>query len=49
MCIDIGSQHFGDWGPKTRLNTPKAVTYHKQPDYCRFVIGHSLGHVSNLE
>ena len=25
--------------------TPKAVTYHEQPHYCRFMIGHSL--VSN--
>ena len=24
-------------------HTPKAVTYHEQPDYCRFMIGHSLG------
>ena len=28
---------------KTRLHTPKAVTYHEQPHYCRFMIGHSLG------
>ena len=27
---------------KTRLHTPKAVTYYEQPDYCRFMIGHSL-------
>ena len=26
----------------TRLHTPKAVTYHEQPHYCRFMIGHSL-------
>ena len=24
-------------------HTPKAVTYHKQSHYCRFMIGHSLG------
>ena len=24
-------------------HTPKAVTYHEQSHYCRFVIGHSLG------
>ena len=24
-------------------STPKAVTYHEQPHYCRFMIGHSLG------
>ena len=29
-------------GAETRLHTPKAVTYHKQPHYCRFMIGHSL-------
>ena len=25
------------------INTPKAVTYHKQSHYCRFMIGHSPG------
>ena len=24
-------------------HTPKAVTYHEQSHYCRFMIGHSLG------
>jgi hypothetical protein len=27
MCFDIGSRHLG---AKTRLHTPKAVTYHEQ-------------------
>ena len=31
-------------GAKTRLRTPKAVTYHEQPHYCRFIIGHSLSY-----
>ena len=54
MCFDIGSEHVKSRccftgpgtlgaGAKTRLHTPKAVTYHEQPDYCRFMIGHSLG------
>ena len=34
-------------GCKTRLHTPKAVTYHEQPHYCRFMIGHSLGRMES--
>ena len=34
-------------GAKTRLHTPKAVTYHGQPHYCRFMIGHSLGRMES--
>ena len=34
-------------GGKTRLHTPKAVTYHEQPHYCRFMIGHSLGRIES--
>ena len=30
MRSDIGTQYLGCWG-KTRLHTPKAVTYHAQP------------------
>ena len=26
-----------------KIHTPKAVTYHEQSHYCRFMIGHSLG------
>ena len=32
---------------KTRLHTPKAVPYHEQPHYCRFMIGHSLGRMES--
>ena len=32
---------------KTRLHTPKAVTYHEQPHCCRFMIGHSLGRMES--
>ena len=34
-------------GTKTRLHTPKAVTYYEQPYYCRFMIGHSLGRMES--
>ena len=34
-------------GAKTRLHTPNAVTYHEQPHYCRFMIGHSLGRMES--
>ena len=34
-------------GTKTRLHTPKAVTYHEQPHYCRSMIGHSLGRMES--
>ena len=30
-------------GRKAHLHTPKGVTYHEQPHYCRSMIGHSLG------
>ena len=40
MCF--GPRTLGA-GAKTRLHTPKAVAYHEQPHYCRFMIGHSLG------
>ena len=46
MCFDIGIQHLGA-GAKTRLQTPKAVAYHEEPDYCRFMIGHSLGRMES--
>ena len=41
--------HCAPWalGPKHSLRTPKAVTYHEQPDYCRFMIGHSLGRMES--
>ena len=32
---------------KTHLHTPKAVTYHEQSHYCRFMIGHSLGRMES--
>ena len=35
-------------GCHTRLHTPKAVTYHEQPHYCRFMIGHSLGRMESI-
>ena len=44
MCF--GSSTLGA-GAKTRLHTPKAVTYHEQPHYCRFMIGHSLGRMES--
>ena len=31
---------------KTHLHTPTAVTYHEQSQYCRFMIGHSLGRMA---
>ena len=34
-------------GCKPRLHTPKAVTYHEQSHYCRFMIGHSLGRMGS--
>ena len=32
---------------ETRLHTPKAVAYHEQSHYCRFMIGHSLGRMES--
>ena len=29
------------------IHTPKAVAYHKQSHYCRFMIGHSLGRMGH--
>ena len=46
MCFDIGSRHLGCWGQNTSPY-PKAVTYHEQPHYCRFMIGHSLGRMES--
>ena len=42
-CVLISDPSTLGAGDKTRLHTPKAVTYHEQPHYCRFMIGHSLG------
>ena len=41
VCSTLGA------GAKTRLHTPKAVAYHEQPHYCRFMIGHSLGRMES--
>ena len=41
-CVLISDPGTLCAGAKTRLHTPKAVTYHEQPQYCRFMIGHSL-------
>ena len=34
-------------GAKTRPHTPTGVAYHEQSQYCRFMIGHSRGHVES--
>ena len=34
-------------GAKARLHTAKAVTYHEQTDYCRYMIGHSFGRMES--
>ena len=39
---DAGKSH------QDTLHTPSAVTYHEQPDYCRFMIGHSLGRMGQV-
>ena len=44
MCFGLSTLGAG---AKTRLRTPKAVTYHEQPHYRRFMIGHSLGHMES--
>ena len=44
--MGFGPSTFGARA-NTRLHTPKAVTYHGQPRYCRFVIGHSLGRMES--
>ena len=41
-CVLISDPSTLGAGAKTRLHTPNAVTYHEQPQYCRFMIGHSL-------
>ena len=41
-CVLISDPSTLGAGAKPRLHTPKAVTYHEQPHYCRFMIGHSL-------
>ena len=46
MCLISDPGTLGA-GAKTRLHTPKAVTYHEQPHYCRFMIGHSLGRMES--
>ena len=46
-CVLISDPSTLGAGDKTRLHTPKAVTYHEQPHYCRFVIGHSLGRIES--
>ena len=46
-CVLISDPSTLGAGAKTRLHTPKAVTYHEQPHYCRFMIGHSLGRMES--
>ena len=46
-CVLISDPGTLGAGAKTRLHTPKAVTYHEQPQYCRFMIGHSLGRMES--
>ena len=46
-CVLISDPNTLGAGAKTRLHTPKAVTYHEQPHYCRFMIGHSLGRMES--
>ena len=41
-CVLISDPGTLGAGAKTRLHTPKAVTYHEQAHYCRFMMGHSL-------
>ena len=36
----VGTRHQRCWDSKRHLHTPKAVTYHEQSHYCRFMIGH---------
>ena len=44
MCFGLSTLGAG---AKTRLHTPKAVTYHEQSHCCRFMIGHSLGRMES--
>ena len=46
-CVLISDPGTLGAGAKTRLHTPKAVTYHEQPHYCRFMIGHSVGRMES--
>ena len=46
-CVLISDPSTLGAEAKTRLHTPKAVTYHEQPQYCRFMIGHSLVRVES--
>ena len=46
-CVLISDPSTLGAGAKTRLHTPKAVTYHEQPHCCRFMIGHSLGRMES--
>ena len=46
-CVLISDPSTLGAGAKTRLHTPKAVAYHEQPHYCRFMIGHSLGRMES--
>ena len=46
-CVLISDPGTLGAGAKTRLRTPKAVAYHEQPDYCRFMIGHSFGRMES--
>ena len=41
-CVLISDPSTLGAGAKTRLHTPKDVTYREQTHYCRFMIGHSL-------
>ena len=41
-CVLISDPGTLGAGAKTRLHTPKSVTYHEQPHYCRFMIGLNL-------
>ena len=45
LCPPIPANTFAPPYLQTPLppHTPKAVTYHEQSHYCRFMIGHSLG------
>ena len=46
-CVLISDPSTLGAGAKTRLHTPKAVTYHEQSHYCGFMIGHSLGRMES--
>ena len=46
-CVLISDPGTLGAGAKIRLHTPKAVAYHEQPHYCRFMIGHSLGRMES--